>query len=274
MDLRLAWQGCRRPTGVIVAFEGIDGAGLSTHSRLLAEGLRAVLAGARVVVAKEPSRGPAGRLIRGVLSGGVDRGLAAPQPLALLFAADRLSHLLSGDLSVVTGERPGVLVLDRYKYSSIVYQSSVALGGHGPPPRWWVELVNAYAPPPHVLVHLRVEPGEALRRIQARGRPLEAYETLERLKALAEAFDGLVDRLSREGEAVVEWSSGEARAVLPGGGEPLWTRLLPPCAYPPGRYPRVVRVETTERGIDEVAGEIAARVIGELEGLGLIERVG
>ncbi len=262
---------CETSKTATIAFEGIDGAGLSTHSKLLAEHLRSVLGGARVIVVKEPSQGPVGRLIRGVLGGGVGGGLASPQALALLFAADRLGHLLSGDLGVVVGENPGVLVLDRYKYSSIVYQSSVALGSAEPPPQWWVELVNAYAPPPHVLVYLRVEPEEAWHRIQARGKPIESYETLERLKKLADAFDKLIRRLDLEGETLVEWGTEGAKARQHNGGEPLWTRLLPPCVYPPGRYPRVVTVDTTGRSIEETAKEVAEKVVRELERLGLVE---
>jgi len=271
--LRLSWRGCGRVTGVMVAFEGVDGAGLTTHSRLLAEGLGGVLVEGRSVYVKEPTGGPVGSLVREVLASRLDRGLASPEALALLFAADRLGHLIGGDLAVVSGEggEAGVLVLDRYKYSSIVYQSTVPLAGREPPPRWWVETVNLYAPPPHILVHLRVDPREAWRRVKARG-DTQLYEDPSTLEMLADAFHRLIRELREKGEAVVEWGPDGVRARLPGGGEPLWTRLLPPCAYPQGRYPRIIEVDTTGRSAEEAALEVAEKVVGEMERLGLAEK--
>src|SRR5207245_6709159 len=94
-SLRPAARGM--PDGRLVVLEGIDGAGTTTHARRLAEALRA--RGRDVVVTREPSSGPVGTLIRGILrreitlpeqAGGGAPGWATQ---ALLFAADRLYHI-------------------------------------------------------------------------------------------------------------------------------------------------------------------------------------
>ncbi|BAA81101.1 thymidylate kinase [Aeropyrum pernix K1] len=159
----------------IVALEGIDGSGVSTHSRLL----HARLAGAGVksCLWKEPTEGPVGRLIRGFLRSteGVDSDL-----MALLFAADRLWGLRLGVVERCGGS-PEVLVVDRYKYSSLAYQG-VGSGLE------WVDAVNRKAPEAEILVYIDVPTEVALRRITARERR-EVFETpefLERVKSMYE----------------------------------------------------------------------------------------
>ncbi|HET6345426.1 MAG TPA: dTMP kinase, partial [Myxococcota bacterium] len=74
--------------GLLVALEGIDGAGTSTQIAPLAAFLRA--RGRDVVTTAEPSGGPVGVLLRQALQG---RPRLDDATLALLFAADRLDHL-------------------------------------------------------------------------------------------------------------------------------------------------------------------------------------
>ena len=73
--------------GVLIALEGIDGSGLTTHSKLLVEALNEL--GYRAVYTKEPTHGPIGQVIREMLKSRPD-----PRVLALLFAADRIWHLV------------------------------------------------------------------------------------------------------------------------------------------------------------------------------------
>lgn len=101
--------------GLFVAFEGGDGAGKSTQSRLLGRALQAL--GREVVLTREPGGTPLGAAIREVLLHGDH---VAPRAEALLFAADRAHHVAT--LIRPALERGAVVLTDRYMDSSIAYQ--------------------------------------------------------------------------------------------------------------------------------------------------------
>jgi len=179
--------------GLLIAFEGIDGSGLTTHSKLLVRRLREE--GYKVGYSKEPTWGPIGVLIRELLlQPSVDH-----EVLALLYAADRLWHLRAysclgaGFLKAL--EEGYIVVLDRYKYSSMAYQS---LGA----PVEWIEAINSRAPEADIIVYLDVPPEVALNRVQAR-RITYYYETLERLRKVKEAFETILGRAEARGARVV-----------------------------------------------------------------------
>src|SRR5574341_1198614 len=73
---------------LLIALEGIDGAGTTTQAALLCDWLRGM--GTRVHRTQEPSAGPIGQLLRLLLRGPLR---VDPAAVALLFAADRLDHL-------------------------------------------------------------------------------------------------------------------------------------------------------------------------------------
>jgi dTMP kinase len=104
-------------TGLFIAFEGGEGAGKSTQSKLLATWL--VERGYEVVTTREPGATPIGRQLRHLLLD-PENGELAPRAEALLYAADRAQH-------VATVIRPAlgrgaVVVSDRYVDSSLAYQ--------------------------------------------------------------------------------------------------------------------------------------------------------
>ena len=101
--------------GLFVAFEGGDGAGKSTQSRLLGAALEAI--GCEVVLTREPGGTELGAAIRQVLLHGDH---VAPRAEALLFAADRAHHVAT--LVRPALERGAVVLTDRYMDSSIAYQ--------------------------------------------------------------------------------------------------------------------------------------------------------
>jgi dTMP kinase len=179
--------------GLLIAFEGIDGSGLTTHSKLLVRRLREE--GYKVGYSKEPTWGPIGVLIRELLlQPSVDH-----EVLALLYAADRLWHLRAysclGAGLLKALEEGYIVVLDRYKYSSMAYQS---LGA----PVEWIEAINSRAPEADIIVYLDVPPEIALNRVQAR-RITYYYETLERLRKVKEAFETILERAEARGVKIV-----------------------------------------------------------------------
>src|ERR1700740_3439462 len=103
--------------GRFITFEGGEGAGKSTHIKLLAERLNA--AKLRTVVTREPGGSPGAEIIRHLVLSGMGK-LLGPDAETLLFAAARDDH-------VRTVIRPalsqGIWVLcDRFSDSTRVYQ--------------------------------------------------------------------------------------------------------------------------------------------------------
>jgi dTMP kinase len=104
-------------TGLFVAFEGGEGAGKSTQSKLLATWLNE--RGYEVVTTREPGATPIGRQLRQLLLD-PDSGEIAPRAEALLYAADRAQHVAMVIRPALA--RGAVVVSDRYVDSSLAYQ--------------------------------------------------------------------------------------------------------------------------------------------------------
>jgi dTMP kinase len=127
-DFRQIWSELREAqpaparrdhAGVFIAFEGGDGNGKTTQSRLLADWLRTDQ-GHDVVLTREPGATPVGVRLREVLLGhGPDLGARSE---ALLFAADRAHHVVSVIRPAL--ERGAIVVTDRYIDSSVAYQGA------------------------------------------------------------------------------------------------------------------------------------------------------
>lgn len=137
--------------GVFIAIDGIDGAGNTTHSKLLVEWLKN--RGFKAYLTKEPNpKSPIGSLIRRYLKG----TMIHPAIDALLFAADRVEHYMNYILPEL--EKGKIVVSDRYVESSIAYQSAQGL------PMSWVIKINRYAPKPNLTIILDIEPEVSLKR--------------------------------------------------------------------------------------------------------------
>lgn len=161
--------------GRFVVLEGIDGAGTTTQTRILAERLRGLEVDA--VTTAEPSSGAVGRLIRHLL-GQVG---APPDPalMALLFAADRVDHLASEITPALSNGK--WVIGDRYLWSSLAYQS-LAL------PLGWVRELNDRAVPPDLTVVVDLDPEEAARRLEREGRSEEIFDRLELQRSIRAAY--------------------------------------------------------------------------------------
>lgn len=162
--------------GSFIVLEGVDGAGTTTHTRILAEALRQ--RGLPVHTTREPSDGPIGMMLRQILTGRVVvPGIHGPRPpswgtMALLFAADRLDHVES---EIWPNLMDGVTVVsDRYDHSSIAYQSLT--GGGEPHTVSWVREINRHARRPDLTIVLDVPPAVAAKRRVERSRGREMYD--------------------------------------------------------------------------------------------------
>jgi dTMP kinase len=103
--------------GRLIAFEGTEGAGKSSHLTLAAAALRRE--GHRVQITREPGGTPLGRAIRQWLLHPED-GAPAPFAELLLYLADRAQHVRE---VIEPALAAGAIVLtDRFSASTIAYQ--------------------------------------------------------------------------------------------------------------------------------------------------------
>ena len=105
--------------GVFIAFEGGEGTGKSTQSKLLKKWLEKE--GEEVVLSREPGGTDLGQGLRKILLGH-ETGAISPRAEALLYAADRAHHVFSTIRPAL--DRGDVVITDRYFDSSIAYQGA------------------------------------------------------------------------------------------------------------------------------------------------------
>ncbi len=167
----------------LIVLEGIDGAGTTTQAERLATSLRGD--GHRVLLTREPSDGPVGRLLREMLAG--DHAPVDATLMALLFAADRADHLQREvEPALAAGT---VVVSDRWYHSSLAYQGTEQ-------DREWIRELNKNARAPELTVFLEVDPEVAAHRRDAAGRDEELYDRIEDQRRIAAGYRAVVAALS------------------------------------------------------------------------------
>jgi len=132
---------------------------------------------------REPTDGPIGKLLREVMSGRLMRYKMAEREMALLFAADRLTHSRLIDHKLLTGSH---VVCDRYLFSSLAYQTlDPSISAE------WVNEINLDFSRPHMTVFLRVPVDECLRRISERNESPTVYEKKDFLETIDNNYEQL-----------------------------------------------------------------------------------
>lgn len=192
------------PGGLLIAIDGIDGAGKTTLADRLRQRIEA--AGASVLQSKEPTAGQWGRKLRESAAAG---RLSPAEELEYLLL-DRRQHV--ADLVMPALEQGSVVILDRYFPSTIAYQGAAGL------PVEDLLVANEFAPAPDLLLLLDVDPEVGLARIRSRGDKPNHFETAENLAACREIFLSLdlpnmhVVDASEDADSVLE--QAHARALL------------------------------------------------------------
>jgi dTMP kinase len=160
-------------TGVFVCFEGGEGSGKSTQSRLLRDWLEAD--GYAVVLTFEPGDTEVGREMRRIVLSPETRELA-DRTEVLLYAADKAEHVETVVQPAL--DRGAVVVTDRYVDSTLAYQGAgrtLDLREVEQVARWATHDLR-----PHLTVLLDLAPEHGLGRFEERdrieGEPVEFHQ--------------------------------------------------------------------------------------------------
>jgi dTMP kinase len=157
------YPGRYAPTGVFVCFEGGEGSGKSTQSRLLRDRLAAD--GYDVLLTFEPGDTPVGKEMRRIVLS-PETGALAHRTEVLLYAADKAEHVETVVLPAL--ERGEVVITDRYVDSTLAYQGAgraLDVGEVEEVARWATGDLR-----PHLTVVLDLEPEAGLGRFEGRDR--------------------------------------------------------------------------------------------------------
>jgi len=168
----------RLSPGILIAFEGIDGAGKTTQAVLLAERLREVDLG--VVLTKEPTAGPWGQKLRESAASG---RLSADEEFKA-FIEDRKEHVRERIAPAL--DAGNVVIVDRYYLSTAAYQ-----GARGMDPDELMRFNERFAPKPDICFLLKIDPAAGLARIRRRDGKENHFEKEEDLRDVATKFDSL-----------------------------------------------------------------------------------
>jgi len=166
--------------GLFLVFEGTDGAGTTTQTKMLRHSL--IKKGYKVLLTSEPSTEFIGTTIRQILNGRIisKEGSIDAKTIALLFAADRLDHLQN---VINPAMKKGYIVIsDRYKLSSFVYQGKFTNDEE------WVETINKYAKEPDMTFFIDIDGNKAFDRISKNRPSLDIFEKKEYVIDIANRY--------------------------------------------------------------------------------------
>lgn len=163
--------------GVLIVFEGIDGAGKTTQAEILLTKLKKK--GFDVVYFQEPSRGKWGSIIK-------EKALLpdslTPEEELELFQRDRKENVKR---NLKPALKKKVVILDRYYFSTVAYQ-----GAKGIDPEWIKSSNEKFAIKPDLVFILDIEAKKGLKRIEDRKRKDKLFEREEYLVKVREIFKG------------------------------------------------------------------------------------
>ena len=178
--------------GRFIVFEGIDGSGKTTQSKMLVDYLNSN--NKETVWTREQTDGLVGKLIEKVL---MKEENLDPMALQMCFVADRVDHLNS--LIKPELERGRNVISDRYFWSTAAY---AYLSGEEKMDLF-LDINRKLCPDPDLLVLVDIEPEKALERMNLGREKLSIFEKEEKLKNIREAYLKLVEKF-REKTVVVD----------------------------------------------------------------------
>lgn len=161
--------------GKLIALEGLDGCGKSTHSRLLGNWLQ--FKDCKVCVTDEPTDNPIGKIIKQNLHEALNISIETE---ALLFASDRSIHV--SNIIKPALDDGKIVITERYIHSSLAYQSARGLSIE------WIEIINKPAINPDITIIIDVPAEICLKRMKLTRRLDEFEKNLELQKRVREKY--------------------------------------------------------------------------------------
>jgi len=172
-----------------IVFEGIDGSGKSTISKLLYEKLNEVTGD--VYRTFEPTDSPIGSVIKNILN---KRIVSDDKTIGALFLADRLDHIQNPVTGMMQYLEKGTHVIsDRYYYSSYAYHVPMLSLD------WVINANKACADilRPDIVFYLEISAEESMRRINASRKFHDLFETKEKMDKVIVNY---AEAIKREGQ--------------------------------------------------------------------------
>jgi dTMP kinase len=139
--------------GLLIAFEGIDGAGKTTQASLLEKRLKEM--GSDVAMLHEPTMGQWGRKVALLSENG---RTVTPEEESMFFYEDRKEDVQNNILPALDKDK--IVIMDRYYYSNMAYQ-----GAKGLDPIEIEKQNLAVAPKPAIVFVLDISAQTAKKRI-------------------------------------------------------------------------------------------------------------
>jgi len=173
---------------MFIIFEGIDGSGLTTQSKILKDYLEEK--GNKVFLTKEPTNSHIGKLIRKTL-----RGLykTDQEALALLFAVDRSMHM-----DIIKKElKDSFVICDRYYFSNFAYQMLSVDLNH-------LIRINSRFLKPDLTIFLDVPAEVCKKRIDENRKHIEIFENQETLERIRKNYIKIIKLFKKKGYNIVE----------------------------------------------------------------------
>jgi dTMP kinase len=156
-----------------VTFEGIDGSGKSTISKLVYKQLKKE--GHDVILTYEPTNSWIGKQVQKCIESGED-----PFITALTFTADRIEH--GKQIKKWLSEKK-IVICDRYAESTYAYQGAQLQGLVEDPVKWLKDMAKDIIPIPERTFIFIIQPKLSIKRIENRENliPFEKVSFLEKV---------------------------------------------------------------------------------------------
>jgi len=171
----------RLAEGLLIAIDGIDGAGKTTQCNMLAQWLNSQ--GYKAVVIKEPSeKGKYAEQIKiRKQHHRISNFLESPEIELRLFVEDRRENVekrIKPNL-----EKKRIVIMDRYYFSTIAYQSVLGIDKNR-----IIKMNEEFAPIPDLTIIIDVPPVVGVKRINGRGDTCDSFEKKDYLEKVREVF--------------------------------------------------------------------------------------
>lgn len=167
--------------GLLIAIDGIDGAGKTTQCNLLNDWL--ISEGFSSIIVKEPSKdGKYAKEIRKRSENRIfNQQKYTPEYELNLFTEDRKENVKKKILPNLKDNN--IVIMDRYYFSTIAYQSALGLDAN------YIKKINEeFAPIPDITIIIDVTPQVGIRRINGRGDTCNSFEKKDYLEKVRKNF--------------------------------------------------------------------------------------